>query len=98
MNASELISILDYAEVDPRSVRILDSGVDDALCLTHESQRWQVYYSDRGQRFDVEEFDTEDAACVAFLQRFFRSRSAARLAGPTYLGDAPPQDPGGGRS
>jgi hypothetical protein len=46
----------------------LEGGLpDNALCLSYEKNIWIIYYSERGQRFDIEEFESEEAACEEFF-------------------------------
>ena len=35
--------------------------------MTREGSRWIVYYSERGGRYGIERFTTEDAACRRLL-------------------------------
>ncbi len=46
-------------------------GTDLKVCMKKESDRWKVYFSERGREFDVEYFDSESEACKHILTRFF---------------------------
>ena len=69
MNISQLLSILDAAEIDPRSYGLLQGSNDDGLYLLKVGSRWELFFSERGHRYDVLTYESEDEACVAFLQR-----------------------------
>ena len=40
---------------------------NEALCLLHESTRWSIYYSQKGQRCNERLYYDEQHACDAFL-------------------------------
>ncbi len=60
--------ILDQEEVDPYLYRI-GGYADESLCIEKIDGKWAVYGGDRGERFDVSLYDSEDEACRAFLER-----------------------------
>jgi hypothetical protein len=76
VNTAQLVSILDAAEIDPRSYRIREGGRDDGLCLMLEDGRWRVFFSERGERRDIQGYESEDEACVEFLRWIFRLHAA----------------------
>jgi hypothetical protein len=41
----------------------------DTLCLGRNEENWEVYYTERGSRFDVHVFDNEQKACEYFYDR-----------------------------
>ncbi len=72
MRATDAQEIVENARVDPLYYSI-GSERHEALCLTEEGGTWKVFLSERGQRYEEQEFATdEDAACVYFLKRLFR--------------------------
>jgi hypothetical protein len=82
MNKDELKRILDSEGFSPRAYS-LDGGLpNDRLCLSDEGGQWCVYYSERGERFDEQGFDSESGACEHLL-RELRSLpvSQTRLSG-----------------
>jgi hypothetical protein len=42
---------------------------DQAFVLDRRSNRWVVYYTERGEKFDVRKHMSEDAACRDLLAR-----------------------------
>ena len=88
MNKNELKLVLDKERFDPRACS-LDGGLhNDTLCLAAEGERWCVYYTERGIRFDEEWFNTEDEACRRLLSRLrFLPESQTRLPDPDLRDD-----------
>ena len=41
---------------------------NDTFCLEQLGQRWCVYYSERGERYDERTFESESTACVYLLE------------------------------
>ena len=39
----------------------------DILCISVNNNKWEVYYTERGSKFDVKEFDSETGACEYFF-------------------------------
>ena len=50
---------------------------EDRLHLVREGEIWEIHSHERGGRFDVETFDSEDSACVSFLRRMLLLHQAA---------------------
>lgn len=69
MKTDELKRVLDSEKFNP-NVYSLDDGLpNDRLCLSEEAEKWCVYYSERGIRFDEEYFSSEEEACENLLRR-----------------------------
>lgn len=67
MNKIELKEKLEGLKVNPNYYS-LDGGNDsETLCLTFEG-KWKTYYSERGNRTDETEYESESEACEAFLE------------------------------
>jgi len=48
-----------------REIYSLEGGLpNEKLCLDFENGKWIVYYSERGCRTGIEEFISEDDACM----------------------------------
>ena len=45
------------------------------LCLTNENKKWQVYFAERGKKWHLQEFNTEEDACVYFYQEAISSKT-----------------------
>jgi len=69
MNKSELSKIL-IKENIPRHFYSLEGGLPyDAWCLAKTSSGWEVYYTERGEKYQVEHFCSEEEACERLYQR-----------------------------
>ena len=71
MRPDDVREIVEAARVDPTYFS-LDGERHEALCLLALGQEWQVFLSERGERFEEHSFDSEDEACTYFLKRLFR--------------------------
>lgn len=66
MNVRDTQEILELAEVNP-AYYSLDDERHEALCLLPDGDCWLVFISERGKRREVQEFQSQDAACTLFL-------------------------------
>ncbi len=54
----------------PERMYSLDGGLPhDKCCLSKTELGWEVYYSERGSKFDVEIFHSENKACDRFYEK-----------------------------
>jgi hypothetical protein len=60
---------LDRLGIDPSRYSLKGGALEDGFAMKREGRRWIVYYSERGGRYDIEKFTTEDAACRWLLSR-----------------------------
>jgi hypothetical protein len=69
MNKEELRALL-IAKNIPEYYFNLDGfgEVDQRVCLEYKEE-WIVYYSERGKKFDICRFNTENEACQEILKR-----------------------------
>lgn len=67
MNRLELENKLTNSNL-PRNLFCLTGGLPgETYCLDHETDgKWYTYYSERGERGALKEFETEEAACAYF--------------------------------
>jgi hypothetical protein len=72
VTADDLAEILRLAEVDPTYFHLFGPTADEGLCLLRMGRDWQVFVSERGERYEERTFPTEDEACVYFLKRIFQ--------------------------
>ena len=49
--------------------------LDDTVTLNRTANGWEVYYSERGKKYNVRTFPTEDEACRHFLAFISRDGS-----------------------
>ena len=70
MNIPELKEILKNEKIPERYYLLDARGIrEDKICLELSDGLWQVYYSERGQKYNVAEFANESDACGEMLQR-----------------------------
>ena len=69
VNARELQAALDQLGIDPSRYSLKGGTPEDGFAMKREGTRWIVYYSERGGRYSIEKFTTEDAACRYLLSR-----------------------------
>ncbi len=79
MNRSELKTKLDQAGVYSEAYS-LDGGLpNERYVLNQEAnERWDVYYSERGQKCGLRSFDSESAACEFFLGHLLKDPTVMR--------------------
>jgi hypothetical protein len=68
MNKQELYVRLIQEQLQADAYWLDGELPNEALTLNEEHGRWQVYYSERGQKTNLQEFDTETQACTYFCQ------------------------------
>lgn len=58
----------------------LDGGLpNESYVLCQEANgRWDVYYSERGQKSGLRSFDSESAACQFFLDQLLKDPTVSR--------------------
>jgi hypothetical protein len=67
MNTQELNKKLDDAKINPQyySLNGFEGGIyNDRIILEKEGAHWLVYYTERGNKYDIHVFNTEDEACL----------------------------------
>jgi hypothetical protein len=67
MNMAELAAELQRLGMDPARYSVRGGLPDDGFAVGREGKKWRVYYSERGGRYNVEKFPTEDEACRRML-------------------------------
>ncbi|NLK94016.1 MAG: hypothetical protein GX275_02330 [Clostridiales bacterium] len=69
MNKEKLKEIL-IRENIPNDAYSLEGGFpNEAYCLNIENGKWQVYYSERGQKSNLKEYYSEEEACEELYKR-----------------------------
>ncbi|MDO4271165.1 MAG: hypothetical protein Q4C72_09630 [Eubacteriales bacterium] len=69
MNIKQLRAILNYLKVPNEFYNLGEYGLRDMrVCLEKKLTHWEVFFSERGQHFDVSIFDNETDACLALLK------------------------------
>jgi hypothetical protein len=71
MNKEQLKNLLKAKQIPDYFYNLDAVGeTDQRVCLEFNMQGWVVYYSERGKKFDLMSFSTEDEACQEVLNRF----------------------------
>ena len=73
MNSQEMIVRFESLGV-PRDAYSVGADRDESYSLVHESGRWKVFYSERGNRNSEAVFADENAACRELFERVTRDR------------------------
>ena len=71
MRVVDVQEIVRAAAVDPAYYSLDEIDRSGALHLLAFGQTWRVFLSERGTRSELQEFASEDEACVYFLKRLF---------------------------
>lgn len=70
MNISELEQKLESANISTELYNLSGSGLrDQKFCLEETDMGWEVYYSERGLKFDRQLFSQESEACQELFDR-----------------------------
>lgn len=70
MNSSDLLNELHELGIPSSWFLIGDKGITEyKTCLRFIDNQWAVYYSERGGKYKLKTFITEDAACNELLLR-----------------------------
>jgi hypothetical protein len=70
MNSSDLLNELHKLGIPSRWFLIGDKGnTDNKTVLRLIDNKWAVYYSQRGGKYELKTFETEDEACNELLLR-----------------------------
>ena len=79
MNILELKEILKSEKIPERYYLLEARGIrEDKICLEFTDDVWQVYYSERGEKYNAAEFPDESGACGEMLQRL-RKKNEKRI-------------------
>jgi hypothetical protein len=66
MNKNDLKQKLISSNI-PKETYSLEGGLpNEAYCINQIDDKWEVYYSERGQKSGLKIFDTEEEACEYF--------------------------------
>lgn len=73
MTTIELEAKLEELKIPKDAYSILTGGLpNEQLCIVNEEETWKVYYSERGRRSGIKEFNTESEACVYFYNTLIK--------------------------
>jgi len=69
MKIAELKEVLDAEGINKADYRIDEPPGESTWCLKKQGKVWLVYWFERGERFDLQRFSSEEAACEYFLNQ-----------------------------
>ena len=73
MRRFELKQALNAKNVPAYYYNIDEIGeIDQRVCLEYIDSKWNVYYSERGKKFDLSIFDSEEEACQNLYDRLVK--------------------------
>jgi len=52
---------------DAQAIYAGDGNPEDRYAIVQDGRTWKVYYSERGEQFELRQFATEDEACEYLL-------------------------------
>jgi len=80
MNRDELKTRLEQVGVDPTTYSLGGGLPSERYVLNQaQSQRWEVYYSERGEKSSLRIFDSESDATQYFLERILADPTVSRI-------------------
>ena len=53
----------------PKECYSLGKYKEEALCLEKTQNAWIIYEGERGNRYNLENYENETGACIAFLEK-----------------------------
>ena len=69
MTVEELKKKLDKLNIQQDLYSLMIGGFpNEAYCLIKNENGWEVYYSERGQKSDIQQFASESEACEYLLE------------------------------
>lgn len=69
MNREQLKAILDGLNVPESMYSLADGLPGDGLVMGQDRHTWIVLDQEKGERYNIVHFDTEEEACAEFYQR-----------------------------
>ena len=63
MNINQLKEKLDKAGIKPNRYSFDKEYPNESMCLNNLNGKWEVYYSEKGQKSSLKSFDSESEAC-----------------------------------
>ncbi len=70
---SDLEKILTIKNVPKDSYSLTGGLPNEEYCIGYTGQNWEVYYSERGLKTGLKSFNSENEACVYFLEQLRKS-------------------------
>ena len=75
MNVIELERQLAQRGFNVCTIYTGDGNPEDRYAIILEGNLWNVYYTERGERFELQQFSTETEACEYLLSLFNRDQT-----------------------
>ena len=68
MNVAEMMAELKRRGVDTHAIFTGTGNPEDRYAIVKENDFWHVYYSERGEKFELRQLSTEAEACEYLLR------------------------------
>lgn len=75
MDILELKQLLKQWNVRSDMYEFDEEFPNESYCLRFNGHTWETYYSERGIKTGVKNFESESEACEFFLEQVFRDKS-----------------------
>jgi hypothetical protein len=75
VNVIQLLSKVAQRGADIQAVYTGDGSPEDRYAIVLENDLWNVYYMERGERFESKQFSTEAEACEYLLDLLNRDQT-----------------------
>jgi len=79
LNKIELQRKLDSEGIRSDAYSLNGGFPNEAFCLAKENGKWEIYYSERGNKSGLKIFDKEEEACQYFYDCLIKSLKNMRL-------------------
>jgi hypothetical protein len=85
LTMENLEEVLKQNNIPQQWYRIGSNGIsEDKTCIEKTGDDYQVYYSERGQKYDLSKFKNEQSACEVFLSRLKNKIERQKNQGTNY--------------
>lgn len=79
MNLFELESILKSKKIRPDVYSLKGGLPNEAYCISKVDDKWEVYYSERGNKSGLKNFQKEEEACQFFYDSLIKTLKGMNL-------------------
>lgn len=82
MDIDQLESELESWDIDPRNINLNDRAAYDGCfnIICRKDGKWEIFYGDRGQKTLYSIYDSEEQACLAFINLLRENKNTEKLA------------------
>ena len=73
MNRNEFFGILQKNNISARIICFDDNIKDEVFCLQKNYSTWEIFFRERGKKYDYAEFSNESDALTELLNRILKT-------------------------